>query len=387
VANAGGALFGAVPTQIGLSRMGIAYSAGVQSQLGANIYVAIIVGAVLQLFSPLLHNVPRCVLNVIIVCGASHLTEFEHMFWLWSLRTTRTRQRTYVVDFTVWWIACLSTLSLGALNGIVCAVAVSLALILYQVADPPITTLGWDTERETWLNIKAHDEARQRSGILVFRVEGPLFYANVENIQEWLQQKEIDADVRGRPLRALILSAAAMPFIDTTALDALRQMLQDYHKRNVVFMVANATGQPQRILKHVLSDFLPAASMEDCWTVQECIQHFLADEPRPEELGVPHQAELPPPRVISTALAPPSLLDSDLARPLRRGASSMPNMSEWNPSHRSGNEVLQTGSGAGRALQPLKRSAAWASGCDLHKMDGEASARFSSSAHGTAADI
>eukprot|EP00434_Breviolum_minutum_P016742 symbB.v1.2.014765.t1/scaffold1084.1/size139254/4 len=100
-ANLGGAICGAVPTQIGLSRMGIAYSTGVMSQLGANIYVAVVVALVLKLFSAYLFFVPRCVLNVIILLGAQHLTEFQHMRWLWSLRQTRTRQRTYLVDFSV----------------------------------------------------------------------------------------------------------------------------------------------------------------------------------------------------------------------------------------------------------------------------------------------
>ena len=42
--------------------------------------------------------------QVIILLGAQHLTEFQHMRWLWSLRQTRTRQRTYLVDFSVSWI-------------------------------------------------------------------------------------------------------------------------------------------------------------------------------------------------------------------------------------------------------------------------------------------
>eukprot|EP00439_Symbiodinium_sp_Y106_P059304 s1874_g8.t1 len=81
--------------------MGIAYSTGVMSQLGANVWVAVVVALVLKLFSSYLYFVPRCVLNVIILLGAQHLTEFQHMSWLVSLRSTRTRQRTYLVDFSV----------------------------------------------------------------------------------------------------------------------------------------------------------------------------------------------------------------------------------------------------------------------------------------------
>jgi len=369
VANIGGAFFGAVPTQIGLSRMGIAYSAGVQSQLGANIYVAFIVAAVLQLFSTRLHFVPRCVLNAIIVCGASHLTEFHHMFWLWSLRSTRTRQRTYVVDFFVWWIALFATLCFGALNGILWAVGVSLALILYQVADMPISTLGWAEEHNRWLNMKQHAEARRRECILVFRPEGPLFYANVEHLQEWLQVKEIEADGQGQPLQALILSASAMPFIDTTALDALKQMAADYLKRNVVFMVANAVGQPRTILKHVLGDALPPGSLQDSWSVQECIAYFLqpaeaSPVARAEALASEVCASIP---VVAVVEVPPPAepllanLQTSLLRPRHGMSSSMPVSSSMpdlasmgaNSRRRVGSELSD------KTPRPLQRVSSW----------------------------
>ena len=48
--------------------MGIAYSTGVMSQLGANIYVALVVALVLKLFSAYLYFVPRCVLNAPLLC-------------------------------------------------------------------------------------------------------------------------------------------------------------------------------------------------------------------------------------------------------------------------------------------------------------------------------
>lgn len=292
-ANLAGAFFSSVPTQIGLSRMGIAYSAGVKSQLGANILVAIIVAAVLQAFSSYLYFVPRCVLNAIIVNGASHLTEFEHMRWLWSLRNTRIRQRTYLVDFTVWWVACLSTICLGALNGICGAVGVSMLLIIYQVADPPITTLGWLEKRRRWMSIKAHGNTQSRTGVLCFRLEGPLFYANVERLQEWLADAEVTAADEGRPVRAMILSAAAIPFVDTTALEALKQLLDAYTKRHITFLFANACGQPQKILKHEFGSLLTASgepllpydSLESSWTCEDCVQWLAEEEKKSVQLS------------------------------------------------------------------------------------------------------
>ena len=308
---------GAVPTQIGLSRMAIASSIGVKSQLGANIFVAIVIAMILLLLSPYIYYVPRCALNIIIILGASSLTEFNHAAWLWSLRSTRTRQRTYVVDYAVWWVAFLFTLLgspvvpftlfvfgsglpykvisnqakkgcpydnmvagllrlyLGALKGILGAVVVSLVLIVYQVADPPITTLGYCEGRGRWLNVKERTDTTQRPGILSFRPEGPLFYANVERMEEWLDEMEIFANAEGRPLKSIILSAAAVPFMDTSAVEALGMMLEAYRKRKIAFLIAHASGQPRQILLHVLGDYMPEGCLATPWTVEECVQ-FLA---------------------------------------------------------------------------------------------------------------
>mmetsp|Transcript_58839 Transcript_58839/g.182766 ORF Transcript_58839/g.182766 Transcript_58839/m.182766 type:complete len:695 (-) Transcript_58839:114-2198(-) len=298
-ANVGGALCGAVPTQIGLSRMGIAYQAGVRSQLGANVYVAVVVAAVVQLFSAYLYFVPRCVLNAIIVNGASHLMEWKQMSWLCSLcwRHGQDHARMYYLDFVVWWVACLCTLTFGAFAGILVAVCTSLLLIVYQVADPPIIPLGYVERRGRWMNLWSHDDARERSGILVFRLEGPLFYANIESLQEWLAEQEVASGAGGQPLQAVVLSAAAMPFVDTTAIQALRQTIENYRQRNISFMVANASGQPARIFKQVLVDLLEAKHFD--LTVQECIDHLLQEEGRrspaaQEQEGLP--ASWPPAR-------------------------------------------------------------------------------------------
>eukprot|EP00439_Symbiodinium_sp_Y106_P085538 s562_g28.t3 len=274
-ANVGGAMCGAVPTQIGLSRMGIASAIGVRSQLGANIFVACVIAVILLLLSPYIYYVPRCALNIIIILGASALTEFNHAAWLWSLRSTRTGQRTYVVDYAVWWVAFLFTLYLGALKGILGAVVVSLVLIVYQVADPPITTLGYCEGRGRWLNVKERKDTTQRPGILSFRPEGPLFYANVERMEEWLDEMEISASAEGRPLKSIILSAASLPFMDTSAVEALGMMFEAYRKRKIAFLIAHASGQPRQILLHVLGDYMPEGCLTTPWTVEECVQFLL----------------------------------------------------------------------------------------------------------------
>ncbi|CAJ1357755.1 unnamed protein product [Effrenium voratum] len=173
------------------------------------------------------------------------------------------------MDFLVWWVAFLFTLILGALKGILGAVVVSLVLIVYQVADPPITRLGFCECRGRWLSVKEREDTAQRPGILAVRPEGPLFYANMERLEEWLNEMEISANAAGTPVKAIVLSAAAVGFVDTSALEALVVLMDAYQKRHIALLVAHASGQPRQILNHTLGDVLPAGSLTTPWTVEE----------------------------------------------------------------------------------------------------------------------
>eukprot|EP00913_Durusdinium_trenchii_P017325 g16293.t1 len=176
-------------------------------------------------------------------------------------------------ELEVWCVAFLFTIVFGAFKGILGAVTVSLLMVLYQVADPPIARLGFCEERGRWMAVKAHHEVRQRLGVVAFRLEGPLFYANVERLEdgdEWLAEMEVASGAAGQPVKAVILSAAAMPFVDTTALESMKQLLLSYTQRNIAFLVSNVSGQPQKILQHVLGDLLPEGCLTSSWTTEDC---------------------------------------------------------------------------------------------------------------------
>jgi len=144
MANLGGAFMGAVPTQIGLSRMGIAHGAGVKTQMGANVFVAVVVALAVQCCSPALYEVPRCVLNCIIMSGASHLTEFEEAKLLWTFFSAGNAYDYKArLDIVTWMSGFLCTLYFGAFKGILIAVFISLALIVYQVVEPSINELAY----------------------------------------------------------------------------------------------------------------------------------------------------------------------------------------------------------------------------------------------------
>jgi len=260
MANIVGAFNGSVPTQVGLSRMGIAHGAGVRTQLGSNVFVGFVVGGITYAFSAYLYNVPKCVLNCIIVNGASHLTEFDEAQKLYQFAIKKEYNWKCRMDIVVWCVGFLCTLYFGAFEGILMAVFMSLCLILYQVVNPDIAQLGYkattqnDSEGRArmWVN-RSHVDAREENGILVFRLEGPLFYANVESVQEWLEEREVlYAEETGETYKGIILSASAVSFVDTSAMSTLGEMMKSYAERGVLFFVANTFGQVGRLMADTL---------------------------------------------------------------------------------------------------------------------------------------
>eukprot|EP00434_Breviolum_minutum_P028251 symbB.v1.2.024992.t1/scaffold2394.1/size82379/8 len=263
-ANFLGAFFGAVPTQIGLSRMGIAHQAGIRSQLGANVLVGVVVCLGVVLFSRYIEHVPMCVLNAIIVNGASHLTEFDQAIDLWAYATNEKYNWKTRGDMLTWIVGFCCTLYFGAFQGMLSAVLASLIIILYQVVNPDIVQLGFrkgdavDAERaRKWMSLERQGAIRER-GILVLRLEGPLFYANVERLQEWIEEEELELQDT-EELIGIVVSASAIPFMDTTAVQTLKALSKTCADRGVSFCIANTFGQTGRIAADQLEPLLEDA--------------------------------------------------------------------------------------------------------------------------------
>ncbi|CAJ1439262.1 unnamed protein product [Effrenium voratum] len=285
-ANMLGALTGSVPTQIGLSRMGIAHQAGVKSQLGANIVVGVVVCLGVLLFSSYIQHVPMCVLNAIIVNGASHLTEFDQAVELWKFATNKRYNWKTRGDMLTWIIGFCCTLYFGAFQGMLSAVFASLIIILYQVVNPDIVQLGFregdvmDAARpRKWMALDRKGAVKEPQ-ILVFRLEGPLFYANVERLQEWVEEQEVEIGEEEGELIGIVLSASAIPFMDTTAVQALSALIKTCSERGTLFCIANTFGQTGRIaadqleplLKESITDSFLRSQLQNCSSVDDFVR-------------------------------------------------------------------------------------------------------------------
>jgi high affinity sulfate transporter 1 len=195
VANAAGAVLGAMPSGGGTSQTAVNRLAGARSQL-AEIVTAGVTLATMLFLAPLIGLMPQATLAAVVVVyslGLIKPAEFRSI-----LRIRRT-------EF-VWAIAAFAGVMLfGTLKGILIAIILSLGALAYQVANPPVLVLARKRGTNVFRPVsKEHPDDETFPGLLLVHLEGRLFFANAERIGQ--KVRELAAEAKPR-IVALDLSA------------------------------------------------------------------------------------------------------------------------------------------------------------------------------------
>jgi high affinity sulfate transporter 1 len=175
LANAGGAVLGAMPGGGGTSQTAVNRLAGARTQL-AEIVTAGATLVTMLLLAPLIGMMPQATLAAVVIVysiGLIQPAEFRTI-----LRVRRT-------EF-IWAVAALAgVVLLGTLQGILVAILVSLAALAHQTANPPVHVLGRKPGTNVfWPRSKEHAEDETFPGLLLLRLEGRIFFANAERIAD-----------------------------------------------------------------------------------------------------------------------------------------------------------------------------------------------------------
>jgi len=209
LANAGGALLGAMPGGGGTSQTAVNRLAGARTQVSELVTAAITLVTMLVL-APFLALMPQATLAAVVVIysiGLIKPVEFREI-----LRIRRT-------EFTWAVIAFAGVVLVGTLKGIVVAIIVSLIALAYQVADPPVYVLS----RKPGTNVfrprsKEHPEDETFEGLLILRLAGRVFFANAEVIAQKIRALIVES----RP-RIVAIDLGGVPDLEYTALKMLTE--------------------------------------------------------------------------------------------------------------------------------------------------------------------
>jgi len=207
VSNLLAGLMHGMPIGAGYSASSANEAAGAQSRLAGLIAAAVVLLIVLTLL-PLLAQIPEPVLAAIVIHAVGHTLQpsMFHPYFRWQ------RDRLLVVG------AVLAVLLLGVLDGLLAAIAASLAMTLHQFAKPNLSVLGRLGTGHDFASKTLHPDMQPVPGVLIIRPEEPLFFANAERLLSRVRQLIGEA---AAPPHTVILSLEESPDLDGTSIEAL----------------------------------------------------------------------------------------------------------------------------------------------------------------------
>jgi high affinity sulfate transporter 1 len=229
LANLGCGFFQGFPVSGSSSRTPVVESAGARSQLAG----LVAAGAVLVLLVAApgtLSNLPLATLAAVLIVAVSRLIRWGEL-----QRLAATRPREYVLGL----LSAAGVVVAGPLWGIGLAVGISLLLFLHRVWRPYTTTLVRVDGRKGYHDADRHPEGRRVPGLLLYRFDAPLFFANAEVLRRDLLAR-IDAE--GDGLLRVVLAAEPMTDIDATADEVLCAIKRELDERGIELAFAELKG-------------------------------------------------------------------------------------------------------------------------------------------------
>jgi len=219
-ANLAAGFFQGFPISSSSSRTPVAEAAGARTQL-TGVVGALAVALLLLAAPKLLQNLPAAALAAVVIASAIGLFEITDLIRIF-----------HVARWEFWLsIVCfLGVAIFGAIPGIGLAVAIAVIAFLWNGWRPYSAVLGRPNGVEGYHDITRYPGARQVPGLILFRWDAPLFFANAELFRE----RALDAVDRS-PNRARWLVVAAEPVtsVDVTAADALVELDERLHSAGI----------------------------------------------------------------------------------------------------------------------------------------------------------
>lgn len=210
-ANLATGLFQGFPVSSSASRTPVVESAGGKTQLACVVGALAVTG--LLVFAPgLLRNLPDAALAAVVIMAASRL---------FVLRDLKRIHRMQPWEFWLSMACCAGVVVLGPIPGIGLAIVIAVIEFLWDGWRPHFAVLGRVDQMKGYHDVKRYPRARQIPGLVLFRWDAPLFFANAE----WFSRSAVDAvDRAAQPVSWLVVAAEPVTSVDVTAADMLLEL-------------------------------------------------------------------------------------------------------------------------------------------------------------------
>ncbi len=213
-ANLAAGLFHGFPISSSSSRTPVAESAGSRTQLTG--VVGAVAIALLLVFAPtLLKDLPNTALAAVVIAAAISLFEIEDLKRIWRIQRW---------EFWLSMVCLAGVATFGAIPGIAIAIVIAVIEFLWDGWRPHSAVLGRVDNVKGYHDVTRYPDARRVPGLVLFRWDAPLFFANSELFRD--RVRAAVAACAG-PVRWVVVSAEPVTSVDITAADIVYELDED----------------------------------------------------------------------------------------------------------------------------------------------------------------
>jgi sulfate permease, SulP family len=270
MANVGAGLFQGMPVSTSLSASSLNDHSGARTGL-ASLTSGVLVLLTLLVLAPLFSALPTAVLGAVIIEAV--------VMGMMDVPEMRRLARVQRFDFWIAVAAIAATLLVGVLAGVMVGIGLSLLWLISVATRPPMPLLGREPGTQVFRELDEHLEDESIPGMVVLRLDGGLFFATSDALEDRIREVALSAsDVGG-----IVLDCGGMDFIDSQGSAKLREILELTERAGVTLRLARVKPAVRELLRrdHVL-DRIGGERIHG--NIRQAVeaQMIAADTPEPE---------------------------------------------------------------------------------------------------------
>jgi high affinity sulfate transporter 1 len=273
VANLAAGVFQGFPISSSSSRTPVAEASGAKTQL-TGVVGALAITLLLVYAPALLADLPHAALAAVVIASALGLFELHDLRRLYRIQRW---------EFWLSIVAFLGVAILGPVPGMMIAIAIALAEFIWDAWRPHFAILGQPDGVKGFHDLKRFPQARQTPGLVLFRWDAPLFFANAEQFREVVLDAVVSTPA---PVRWLVVAAEPVTSIDVTAVDMLTELGDQLQRAGIELIFAEMKDPVKDKLKR-FGVFKTLGESHFFHTIGEAVTGYQATHRVPEWPGDP----------------------------------------------------------------------------------------------------
>lgn len=225
IANLAAGFFQGFPISSSSSRTPVAEAAGAKTQM-TGVVGALAVALLLVVAPDLLQHLPSSALAAVVIASAIGLIEISDL------------RRIYRIQRWECWLSIVCTIGVavfGAIEGIGLAIVIAVIEFLWDGWRPYSAVLGRADGVKGYHDIKRYPNAQLIPGLVLFRWDAPLFFANAELFHDRVLEAVAASPT---PVRWLVVAAGPVTSVDVTSADMLAELDDTLHAAGIELCIA-----------------------------------------------------------------------------------------------------------------------------------------------------